>query len=189
MPFSAILATVIRKGCLIAPALLGAPLHLRAQTPTRQLPESYVPGVAATVSIVINSPGGTGVVGVEEVPPSGWSVSAISHGGEWDIENQKVKWGPFFGASIPSSVSYSVTPPGGSIGEQCFSGTASFDGINHAISGENCIAGAIPAVSAWGAAILAALILLAGTYVMRRRPRLCGSVPLARRGAIRSKRA
>jgi hypothetical protein len=49
-----------------------------------------------------------------------------------------VKCGPFF-EPFPTEIHYIVTPPEDACGAACFGGTVSFDGINQAIDGEQCI--------------------------------------------------
>jgi hypothetical protein len=75
---------------------------------------------------------------VEDVPPSGWTVSTINEGGLWDSVNKKVKWGPFFDHNT-RTLTYQVTPPVGETGTKSFSGAASFDGVSVAIGGESTI--------------------------------------------------
>ena len=91
--------------------------RVSAQNAIRDLPADYVPGVTFTVSIALNPPGGTAVVGVEEQPPIGWVVSRLSHSGVFDTQSQKVKWGPFFGGSVPPAVSsfFNSPSPSGSL--------------------------------------------------------------------------
>ena len=105
----------------------------------RGLPEQYVPGSALTVCIAIAPPPGTSAIGVQDSPPSGWEVSNISPGGEWDSIYDKVKWGPYF-APFPVEVCCDVTPPLDAAGEHCFAGTISFDGTNQAVQGDECVA-------------------------------------------------
>ena len=107
---------------------------------TRDLPDEYVPGVPFTVTIAVQAPPGTTAMGLEDSPPTGWTgVTAISGGGSYDAVNGKVKWGPFFTPSIPDSVSYQITAPVDAVGWQCFGGTVSFDGLNQAVGGDDCI--------------------------------------------------
>ena len=145
--------------------------RVSAQNAIRDLPADYVPGVTFTVSIALNPPGGTAVVGVEEQPPIGWVVSAISHSGVFDTQSQKVKWGPFFGGSVPQALTYDVRPSGGSSGEQCFTGTASFDGLDQPIGGELCIPHSVPAISGIGLAGLAVSLFVIGALVLSRTKR------------------
>ena len=86
----------------------------------------YEPGVPLTRTFTITPPFGTLVYGVEDSPPSGWSVSSISDLGEWDGVHGKVKWYFLHDESRP--LSYEATPPSSGSGRACFSGEASFDG-------------------------------------------------------------
>ncbi|MFH1110850.1 MAG: hypothetical protein V1790_16880 [Planctomycetota bacterium] len=142
-----------------------------AQDAVRDLPADYVPGVTFTVSIALNPPDGTAVVGIEEQPPIGWVVSAISHSGVFDTQKQKVKWGPFFGSSVPPAVSYDIRPFGGGSGEQCFTGKVSFDGLVPDIGGDLCIPHSVPAVSGIGLAGLAVSLFVVGAMVLSRTKR------------------
>ena len=124
-------------------ALGASPVPVFGDGATRDLPDYYEPEVTFVVSIAIDTPEGTMAVGLEDAPPTGWVVGAISDNGEWDAENEKVKWGPFF-APFPSEVTYELTAPLGTTGEHCFAGTVSFDGINQDIGGDQCIPGQPP---------------------------------------------
>lgn len=140
---------------------------------TRDLSSYADPVTPFTVTIAIDAPPGTIAAGVEDTPPFGWSVSNISDSGAWDTQALKVKWGPFFGSSIPAVVTYDATPSG-SAGQQCFAGMVSFDGDEESIGGDACVGGAVPAASAWGLAALTLALLCAGTLLIRR-----GSNPVA----------
>lgn len=138
------------------------------QSASRELPESFVPpGSTMPVAITVSLPGGTLVFGAEDRPPSGWSVANISHSGTLDAQSGKVKWGPFFAPSIPTSLSYDVLPPPAAHVANCFSGTASFDGLDQAISGDLCIQ-AIPAASFWTLLCLGQLLAIAATISLGR---------------------
>ena len=146
---------------------VGAAVPRAAADPIRDLPGGYyVPGVAFTVTITLDTPPGTVVAGLEDGPPDGWPVCNISHSGTLDTNTGKVKWGPFFDPSIPASVTYDVRPLGG--GPACFSGMASFDTQNESIGGDLCMPGGVPAVSTWGLVILTMLISAAGTHRLRK---------------------
>ncbi len=121
-----------------------------------------------TVSIVVNPPVGTVVAGFEDRPPLGWAVSNISHSGTFDAQTRKVKWGPFFGSSIPPLLTCDVQPSGGSSGEQCFTGTANFDGLDQPIGGEQCLPRSVPTLSGVGMAGLTLSLLLAGAIILSR---------------------
>jgi hypothetical protein len=105
---------------------------------TRILPIGYTPGTPLTITInVTPAPGGSSYA-VEDLPPSGWSVTAISDSGVVDNVNHKVKWGPFFDANT-RSLTYQATPPSNESGTKTFVGTASFDGSGTAIGGNASI--------------------------------------------------
>jgi hypothetical protein len=62
-------------------------------------------------------------------------VSNISDSGQWDSVNLKIKWGPFFDATV-RVLKYNATPPAGQTGVKFFDGMASFDGNNVGITGD-----------------------------------------------------
>ena len=94
---------------------------------TRDLPLCYTTGAGFTVSIQLNAAAGTLALTLEDQPPSGWAIGAVSDGGAYDAQNNKVKWGPF-GDNFSRTVTYGITPPPSSSGQKCFQGGASFDG-------------------------------------------------------------
>jgi hypothetical protein len=152
---------------------VGSAETVSAQNAVRDLPADYVPGVTFTVSIALNPPGGTAVVGIEEKPPVGWAVSNIDHGGTFDVQTQKIKWGPFWALPPPSPpfpalLTYDLEPSGGASGEQCFTGKASFDGANQTTGGELCIPHSVPTLSTVGMAGLTLSLLLAGAIILWR---------------------
>ncbi len=152
---------------------MGTAASALADGATRNLPEVYAPGVLLSVSIEVDAPPGTGVVGLEDVPPSGWTdVSNISDGGTYDSDNQKVKWPPFFD-NFSRTVSYDVTPPGAAVGVQCFTGYVSFDGGQQSTAGDDCVPppATIPATSGLGLIVMGLLLLAAAALVLRGRAR------------------
>jgi len=157
--------------CFLVGVAIGGTLAagrlVRGQSASRALPESYLAHTPLAVSIELIVPGGTGVVGVEDLPPTGWAVSNVNQGGAFDPQSGKVKWGPFFGGSIPVTLAYDVTPI--STDSPCFSGIASFDGQNVTIGGAACIAFAIPATSQWTMLALFFAIAADGSARLRRR--------------------
>ncbi len=161
-------------GWLIVSVALCLPAH--AQTATRDLSAYSDPGAAFTVSITVSAPAGTIVVGLEDAPPVGWSVSNISNSGTWDTGTAKVKWGPFFDPSIPALVSYDVSPPADTVGTSCFLGRATFDVSESTIGGDACLEIGIPTLSEWGLMAMAMLLVGAGTLCLRnKRSVLTGS--------------
>jgi hypothetical protein len=149
---------------------IGTAASALADGATRDLPEVYAPGVLVSVSIEIVAPPDSDVVGLEDVPPSGWTdVSNISDGGTYESGNQKVKW-PFFFDNFSRTVSYDVTPPGATVGPQCFTGYVSIDGSEQPTAGDDCVLSpaAIPATSGLGLIVMALLLLAAAALVLRR---------------------
>lgn len=98
------------------------------------MPPCFIPGEPLTVTITTQPDGAALAFAVEEAVPTGWTVSTISDGGEFDTVNGKVKWGPFLDAAA-RAVSYQVTPPT-TVGETVsFEGVCSVDGISAAVGG------------------------------------------------------
>lgn len=151
------------------------------QVPVRDLSGYGGPGSQFAVTIVVNAPPGTGVAGLEDAPPAGWTVGSISDGGTWDSLNQKVKWGPYFDASIPVEVGFDVTVPQQISGPQCFSGLASFDGQDAEIGGAVCLNQSVPATSTMGVIIMALSTIAAASIGIGRR----SAGPRSRRAASR----
>jgi uncharacterized repeat protein (TIGR01451 family) len=102
------------------------------------VPGEYTPGEGVQVTIAVVPDAATQVYAVEDGPPSGWTISAISDNGSLDAVNGLVKWGPFFD-NLDRDLSYVATPPVGETGQQSFSGQASFDGAGVAITGGRTI--------------------------------------------------
>jgi hypothetical protein len=159
------LAIMLGASALFASA--GSLTPVRAESVTRDLSNYSTQSVTFTVSITIDADPTTDLVGLEEAPPAGWSVSAISNGGEWDDENSEVKW-LFFSPPFPDVVTYDVTPPGDAGGGECFSGIANFDGIEQPISGDLCLSGPVPTISEWGLVVLVLLMLTTGSLLLIR---------------------
>jgi len=140
-----------------------------AQSATRELPGSYVSGgppVVVTIALTVLP--STVAAGVEDLPPNGWGITNISNGGSIDIQTGKVKWGPFFNPSVPAMISYEAAAPPGAFGNQCFSGTASFDGLEQPITGDQCFIRAAPAITSVGAVLFAAVLIAVGCTILRR---------------------
>ncbi len=83
--------------------LLAAQASAWADGAFRELPDCYTPDTQFTIAISIEPPEGTLAIGLEDSPPLGWAVQNISNGGNYDADNNKVKWGPFF-EPFPSEV-------------------------------------------------------------------------------------
>ena len=68
---------------------------------------------------------------------------------------------------LPMGVTYDVTPPNGVSGAACFEGVASFAGIDVAVTGDLCIAVAVPTLSEWALIVFGVGIMTAGAIILR----------------------
>jgi hypothetical protein len=86
---------------------------------------------------------GTSAAAVELIVPNGWKVLAVGENGEFDRENGKIKWGPYFGDAL-RTLTATVRPGVGrneAKVEQTMDtmrrglrGTVSFDGVNSPVT-------------------------------------------------------
>ncbi len=118
----------------------------------------YLPGGSTyEVMLYAHPQPGVRAFAVEDHPPTGWIVSAISDGGMFDPATGKVKFGPFFDG-IWRTLSYEVSPVPGATNAQCFTGSGSADGVDSPIMGALCMVEARPhpadtQVPRWGLSI------------------------------------
>jgi uncharacterized repeat protein (TIGR01451 family) len=105
---------------------------------TSELPAICAPDVPFTVVIKVTPTATVKAYAVQDLPPAGWTVCAISDGGEFDEVNGQVKWGPFFDAQ-PRTLTYTLTPPVNATGAGVFTGIASFDGVDAGIAGQRSV--------------------------------------------------
>jgi hypothetical protein len=105
----------------------------------RELPAGYIPGIPFVVRIQVNVPDSTQAWGLEDAPPLGWTVTAVSDGGIFDTNSGKVKFGHFLGGRV-GTLSYTVRPPLGALGTVEFNGAVSLDGRDYSIGGQRTIA-------------------------------------------------
>lgn len=96
----------------------------------RTVAATYKPNVAMNVALAVTPQVGTQAYVVEDTPPAGWIVSAISDNGSFDGINKKIKWGIFKDAATVSTrtLTYTVLPSADASGAKTFMGLASFDG-------------------------------------------------------------
>ena len=104
---------------------------------TRDLPTGYVPGTKLVVTLTATPPAGTSSYTVRDVPPSNWSVGAITSPGQRDPVSGEVKFAFLDGTG--RTLSYEVTPPTNEAGLKMFSGNATKDGGSSQICGENIV--------------------------------------------------
>ncbi len=103
------------------------PLPLAAVS-WRELPETFLPGQAATVRIHVVPAKGVASYAVEERLPVGWKVLSASDDGDVTSEAGCVRWGPFAGDEA-RVLSYELVPPAAVASVGAFAGKASFDGV------------------------------------------------------------
>jgi hypothetical protein len=99
------------------------------------LPSQFLPGIAFAVTNFATPDETVAVYAVEDRPPAGWAVSAISEGGHYDAANGKVKWGPFYD-HVSRALFYQVLPPVTATGVSVFSGVGSFNGRSSPVIGQ-----------------------------------------------------
>ena len=104
---------------------------------TRDLPSGYAPGTRLTVTLQANPPSGSAYT-VNDTPPGGWALGAISHGGQLDPATGQVKFGPFADAAA-RTLTYELTPPISETGPKNFVGIASKDNVISGINGEGSL--------------------------------------------------
>ena len=117
-----------------APAPISPVRRTRIGTATRQARATYVPTVPLTVTLTVTPDSDVQTWALEETVPAGWQMSAVSADGYWDEKAGVVRWGPFFDEA-PQTLRYTLTPPAGAAGPQELRGTASFDGVDVAVTG------------------------------------------------------
>ncbi len=120
------------------PVLIGGQRQTRpvVGTVVSQLPTQYEAGQQITVRLTVTPTPLTKVFAVEDRPPSGWSISQISDGGENDPRVGRIKWGPFFTNGV-TILTYQVTAPD-AIRDAIvtFSGIGSFDELSTTVLGQ-----------------------------------------------------
>lgn len=92
---------------------------------TRTSPPDFLPGVAVPVSLAADPAPDVEAWAVEELVPTGWSVTGVSEGGTFDVTNHKVKWGPFFDTNA-HALSYLLRSPTNSRTDVTLSALARF---------------------------------------------------------------
>lgn len=114
------------------------PSPAAAGSAERDLPGDYSAGATLLVTIRIVPPMNTTFYVVQDTPPNNWSVGVISDNGFFDTVNKQVKFGPFLDGQA-RALTYEVTPPQGDSGLKLFAGTASFNGLDTPLSGDESL--------------------------------------------------
>jgi hypothetical protein len=108
-------------------ALLQVSLGYGSQL-TRTLPVHFLPQTPVLVTIDVTPDSEVRVYAVEDLPPEGWTIAAISEGGFRDPVSGKVKWGPFFDKN-PRQLSYEARPSGQPGTRGNWAGSGAFDDL------------------------------------------------------------
>lgn len=140
----------------------------------RLLPANVIAGAAITVTNLVNPGAEVLVYAIEESVPTGWSISQVNSFGSVDLEQGKIKWGPFFD-NQPRVLTYRLRPPTMARGEIDFSGMGSFNGATVPITGATRMrvsAGEIPGGSNEIISRLPPLYLPGGTLNLTNQVRL-----------------
>jgi len=120
----------------------------------RHLPASYSAGAALSVTIETQPLVSDVYWAVDETPPAGWTVGAISDGGYFDSGSGVIRFGPFFDGQA-RALTYQLTPPLTETDVARFSGMFEIDFVPGWIAGD-LLVGSIalhpadqPLVDAW----------------------------------------
>jgi sugar lactone lactonase YvrE len=100
------------------------PAHNAGSFAERQLAKTYSPGLVQLAGISAYPPPGLSSYSVEDQIPSGWAVGGVTHGGQFDSQTRRVKFGPFTD-NQPRQLLYELIPPLGDSGNKVFSGVVS----------------------------------------------------------------
>jgi hypothetical protein len=126
----------------ISETVLTAPMVLTVDGPeplaSRKLPVSYWPGVPLVVSVRLTPRASVVAQAFEDQPPSGWTISTASDGGQWDAIRGCVKFGPYFDDQA-RDLSYTLVPGLAFSSVEIFGGTAAADDITTPVIGQHKI--------------------------------------------------
>jgi hypothetical protein len=129
-----------------AGAVVGSPVGGLAM---RELAQRTALGELVTVKVRVLPAAHDLAYAVEERPPAGWQVSAVSDEGVREPVSGRIRWGPF-ADSAARELTYQLSPTSnaGRLGE--FGGAASFDGRSVTISGlQQAIVAGEESAAAW----------------------------------------
>jgi len=119
--------------------IVGGLSSVSAQTVTRDLPSGeQSAGATITVSLDVVVESATYYV-IDEVVPTGWTVTSASDGGDYTSETDHVKWAVICGAA-DKTLTYTVTIPSDAAGDYTFTGTYGAEGVSEtAILGDTTV--------------------------------------------------
>jgi hypothetical protein len=102
---------------------------------TRTLPVGYWPGVKFVVRLRSEPRAETQSHEISETVPEGWTVLAVSTGGQVEPDGKKVRFGPF-GDAQARDLSYTLQAPAGLVNQTIgFAGSAVADGLTTTVRG------------------------------------------------------
>jgi hypothetical protein len=96
-------------------------------TVTRELPDNASAGASITVNLTVDVETGARYYVIDEIVPTGWTVSATS-GGAYTSETGHVKW-IVIGGAADTVYSYTVLVPANASGTYTFDGVYRFEGM------------------------------------------------------------
>ena len=128
----------LAKQLYVRITLLPAPTAPAACFVTRRLPAGYEPGTTLVVSLLVNPPAGTTAYTIADVPPAGWTIGAISAGGQGETATGAVNFGPFTDGTA-RTLTYEVTPPATEIGTKNFAGITYRNGTFSGVCGADLL--------------------------------------------------
>lgn len=117
-----------------APPLPPADVVTAKGDASADMPKFYHAGVRFTVTVTITPSTNVVVYAMEELPPVGWKLGAISGGGVYDNVRHKIKWGPYFDMQ-PRTVTYEITPGTNNPSLMPVLGVVAFDDQSELIDG------------------------------------------------------
>jgi len=97
-------------------------------TVTRDLPDSASAGATVTVSLTVDVGTSATYYSIDEIVPSGWTVTSATDGGDYAAEAGHVKW-VILGSVVDKVYSYTVEVPASASGAHTFSGIYNFEGM------------------------------------------------------------
>jgi hypothetical protein len=104
----------------------------------RKLPAGYIPSQILTVTLTAQPPAKTSAYALEDQPPKGWIVTAISGDGFFDSATGEVKFG-LFTDDKARTFTYNVTAPANATGSFEFTGNSSLNGKLYSIGGDHLL--------------------------------------------------
>ena len=99
-----------------------------APSVTRDLPVNTSAGAPITVSLVVDVQTGATYYGIDEIVPSGWTVTSATDGGDYTSTAGHVMWAVTSGAA-DKVYSYTVDVPAVALGTYMFDGIYAFEGM------------------------------------------------------------